>query len=154
MRKVFQPHTIYVDNAFVGFLLNYCHCTTVVISSHTEDIFIFSRYLAYKIGRVQSAGGKEIILIRKARQLGEDLHIRLMFLESFRGTFMWHLQLVSNKKLDLFIRASGGRKIMEDTSKAQSVMGIGEILNGILKNNFSGTDTWVCVTGHAERIVS
>lgn len=34
------------------------------------------------------------------------------------------------------------------------MMGIDEILNDILKNNFFGTDTQVCVTGHAERGVS
>lgn len=34
---------------------------------------------------------------------------------------------------------------------APSVMGIDEILNDILKNNFSGTDPQVCVAGHAER---
>lgn len=30
---------------------------------------------------------------------------------------------------------------MEDISKAPSVLGTDEILNDILKNNFSGTDT-------------
>lgn len=73
--------------------------------------------------------------IRITRQLREDLDIWLMFLESFRGTIIWHLQLPSNKELDLFIHASEGRKIVEDTSKAPSVMGIDEILNDIPKNN-------------------
>lgn len=77
-----------------------------------------------------------------------------MFLESFRNTVIWQLQLASNKELDLFIHASGGRKIMEDISKPPSVLGIDEILNDILKNNFSGTDTQVCITGHAERRMS
>lgn len=64
------------------------------------------------------------------------------------------MALAISKKLDLFVHASGRRKIMEGTSTAPSVMGIDEILNDILKNNFSGTHTPVCVTGHAERGVS
>lgn len=59
-----------------------------------------------------------------------------MILEHFRSTVRWHLQLASNKELDSFTHASGRRKVMEDTSKAPRVMGIDEILNDILKNNF------------------
>ena len=104
---------------------------------------------------VQSAGRrKNNPLIRITRQLEKDPDIWVMFLESFRSTVIRQLQLASNKELDLFIHASGGRKIMEDISKAPSVLGIDEILNDILKNNFSGTDTQVCITGHAERGMS
>lgn len=104
---------------------------------------------------VQSAGGrKNNPLIRITRQLEKDPDIWVMFLESFRSTVIWQLQLASNKELDLFIHASGGRKIMEDISKPPSVLGIDEILNDILKNNFSGTDTQVSITGHAERRMS
>lgn len=56
-----------------------------------------------------------------------------------RHSYIWQLQLASNKKLDLFIYASGGRKIIEDISKSPNVMGIDEIWNDILKNNLSGT---------------
>lgn len=74
---------------------------------------------------MQSAGGrKNKSLIRIIRQLGEDLDIWIMFLESFRGPVIWWLQLASNKELDLFIHASGGRKIIEDIFKAPSAMGI------------------------------
>lgn len=46
---------------------------------------------------------------------------------------MYQLQLASNKELDLFMYASGGRKIMENIFKAPSVLGINEILSDILK---------------------
>lgn len=104
---------------------------------------------------VQSAGGrKNNPFIRITRQLEKDPDIWVMFLKSFRNTVIWQLQLASNKELDLFIHASGGRKIMEDISKPPSMLGIDEILNDILKNNFSGTDTQVGITGHAERRMS
>lgn len=106
------------------------------------------------MGCSQQEEEKNKSLIRIIRQLGEDLDIWIMFLESFRGPVIWQLQLASNKELNLFIHASGERKIIEDIFKAPSVMGIKEILNDILKNNFSGIDTQVYMTGHAEREVS
>lgn len=91
-------------------------------------------YLAYKLNEVQSAGGrKNNPLIRTTRQLGKDLDIWVMFLESFRDTVIWQLQLTSNKELDLFIHTSGGRKIMENILKVPIVLGIDEILNNIFK---------------------
>lgn len=83
---------------------------------------------------MQSARGrKNNSLIRTTRQLGKDLDIWVMFLESFRDTVIWQLQLISNKELDLFIRTSGGRKIMEDILKVPIMLGIDEILNNIFK---------------------
>lgn len=46
---------------------------------------------------------------------------------------MKQLQLASNKELDLFIHASGERKIMESIFKASSVLGLNKILSDILK---------------------
>lgn len=83
---------------------------------------------------LQSAGErKNNSLIRITRQLGKDLDIWVTFLESFRDTVIWQLQLASNKELDLFIHTSGGRKIMEAISKAPIVLEIDEILNNIFK---------------------
>ena len=83
---------------------------------------------------VQSAGArKNNSLIRITRQLGKDLDIWVTFLESFRDTVIWQLQLASNKELDLFIHTSGGRKIMEAISKAPIVLEIDDILNNIFK---------------------
>lgn len=60
---------------------------------------------------MQSAGGRENNHpIRNIRPLRKDLDIWVMFLESFRGTVIWQLQLVSNKELNLFRHASGGKK--------------------------------------------
>lgn len=52
---------------------------------------------------MQSAGEiKNNSLIRITRQLGKDLDIWVTFLESFRDTVIWQLQLASNKELDLY----------------------------------------------------
>lgn len=68
---------------------------------------------------------------------------------------MYQLQLASNKELDLFMYASGGRKIMENIFKAPSVLGINEILSDILKKNVSRTNTLAyTTTSHAGASVS
>lgn len=83
---------------------------------------------------MQSAGGRKTnSLIRTTRQLGKDLDIWVMFLESFRDTVICQLKLISNKELDLFIHTSGGKKIIEDILNVPIVLGIDEILNNIFK---------------------